>query len=225
MAQRREAGDGASPGSPALVDTVYDRIVGLLLDQQIAPGAPLRTEALAAELGVSATPVREALARLEKTGLVERVARRGWRAASLLTRRDHVEVIELRLLLEPENARQACARADEAVRAELSELARRQAAASVGPGYEAYRDYLQADWTFHLLIATSTGNTYLERAFSTVSGYLQRFQLFERKVITDATECTSEHAAILEAFERRSPEAAAVAMRDHLVRLRDRVAG
>lgn len=214
----------ASTSPPALVDTVYGRIVGLLLDQRIAPGAPVRTEALATELGVSATPVREALARLETTGLVQRAARRGWRAAPLLTREDHVEVIELRLLLEPENARQACARADDAVRAELSRLFGRQAAASVGPGYEAYREYLQADWSFHLLIATSTGNAYLERAFSTISGYLQRFQLFDRKVIADAPECTAEHAAILQAFERRAPDVAATAMRDHLVQLRDRIA-
>lgn len=225
MARRR---DQASPGgqvaSGALVDTLYDRIVGMLLDKRIAPGSPLRTEALAAELGVSATPVRETLARLETTGLVERSARRGWRAAQLLTHRDQVEVIELRLLLEPENARQACARASEDTVRELRRLVLQQSAAAVGPGYERYREYLQADWNFHLLIASSTENAYLEKAFGTISGYLQRFQLFATNVITDATECTSEHDAILEAFERHSPEIAGAAMRDHLTRLRERVA-
>lgn len=211
-------------GTPTLVDTAYDRIVGMLLDQHIAPGRPLRTEALASDLGISATPVREALGRLEMTGLVERTAHRGWRAAPLLTRQDHVEVIELRLLLEPENARQGCARADNEVRAELSRLAALQASAPAGPGYESYRAYLQADWSFHLLIATSTENAYLQRAFTTISGYLQRFQLFDDKVITDASECSNEHTAVSDAFERRSPEDAEAAMRDHLTRLRDRVA-
>jgi len=224
MVRRRTPKVNTSPpGASALVDSVYEQIVGLLIDQRIAPGSPLRTEALGTELGVSATPVREALARLETTGLVDRSAHRGWRVAPPLSRNDQVRIIELRLLLEPENARLACGRADDALRAQLAALAARQAAAPVGPDYAGYAGYLKADWGFHLLIASSTGNPYLEKAFTTVSGYLQRFQLFDQHVITDARECSAEHGAILDAFTRRSPEIAAAAMRDHLLRLRDRV--
>lgn len=209
---------------PPLVDVVYERILGMLMDHELAPGAPLRTEALGAEIGVSATPVREALGRLETTGLVERSAHRGWRAAPRPTPADLVNMVDVRLLLEPESARLSCAAADDAVRDELAALVARQRAAPTGPDYAHYRDFLNADWMFHLVIARHSGNPYLARAFTVMNGYWHRWLFFEGNVVTDAEQSTAEHAAVLEAFERRSPVIAAAAMRDHLLRLRDRVA-
>jgi len=206
-----------------LVDHVYEEILGRLLDQGIRPGTPLRTEALAATLGVSATPVREALVRLETTGLVQRSAHRGWSAAPPITLTDLLHVVDLRLLLEPENARRACELADDDLRHRLRELAELQARAPTGPDYAGYKQYLQADWQFHLAIAHATDNPYLEQAYTAVKGYMQRYMFFEQHVISDAAESTAEHAAVLDAFERRSPEIAAAAMRDHILRLRERL--
>lgn len=223
MKTRGPARSGPLASHPALVDGVYDQLIEMLMDQRIAPDAPIRTEAIARQLGVSATPVREALARIEPSGLVARSARRGWTAAATLTRAELVQVIDLRLLLEPEIARLACARAGDDLRGVLARAVRRQAVAKTGPDYANYKEFLDADWDFHQLLASNSGNPYLERTFRAASFYMQRYLLFDERVVTDANESTAEHEAIQLAFERQSPDLAAAAMRDHLQRLRGRV--
>lgn len=223
MATRGTARSGPLASYPALVDGVHDQLVEMLMDQRLAPGSPIRTEAIARQLGVSATPVREALARIEPSGLVARSARRGWTAAASLTRAELVQVIDLRLLLEPEIARLACERADDDLRGVLARAVRRQAVAKTGPDYANDKEFLEADWDFHRLLASNSGNPYLERTFTAASFSMQRYLLFDQHVVTDATESTAEHEAVQLAFERRSPDMAAAAMRDHLQRLRARV--
>ncbi|WP_320774593.1 GntR family transcriptional regulator [Streptomyces sp. CRN 30] len=83
------------------------------VDGSLKPGEPLRTETPAQQLSVSATPVREAPARLEATGMVRRLARRRYRVAELPTREETARFVELRLVLEPADAERACARADD----------------------------------------------------------------------------------------------------------------
>ena len=64
-----------------LPDNVYELLVQELSWGDLAPGSPLSIDGLSRQLGVSPTPVREALARLEATGMVTREARRGYRVA------------------------------------------------------------------------------------------------------------------------------------------------
>jgi len=204
-----------------VTDTVHDAILELLMNQGLQPGAPLRTQTLADRLGVSATPVREALARLESSGLVVRSARRGYRAAPLLSPQELAQLVDVRLLVEPGNAERACARTDDAYVSRLWEAVEEQRNAPTGPGYAGFKHYLEADWSFHELLAEGTGNPFIVRTLDSFRGFVQRLHQVEEHV-ADAKESVSEHEAIARAFERRDPSAAAEAMRVHLRGVLDR---
>src|ERR1700710_2520004 len=94
-----------------LADHVYDELIESLVDGRVGAGSALNIDALAREMEGSQTPIREALARLEATGLVRRTALKGYRVAPILSTEELVELMDARLVLEPVNAYLACNRA------------------------------------------------------------------------------------------------------------------
>ncbi|MDB5623176.1 MAG: GntR family transcriptional regulator [Devosia sp.] len=84
-----------------LGEEVYNAIYGQLMSRQIAPGGRISVDRLVRELGVSQTPIREALSRLEAQGLEVKTHLVGYSAAEQLDRRRLEQLYELRLLLEP----------------------------------------------------------------------------------------------------------------------------
>src|SRR5262245_66499160 len=81
-----------------VTDWVYEELKSAIVDLRLAPGDPLREAALAEQLGVSKTPIREALTRLEQEGLVETTSFTG-AVVSGYSRQDLIEIYELRELL------------------------------------------------------------------------------------------------------------------------------
>jgi DNA-binding GntR family transcriptional regulator len=205
-----------------IVDDVYRQLVTLIMDGHVGPGDSLSIDALAREFHVSSSPLREALARLEGSGLVRRYANRGYRVAPLLTASDLTDLIEARLVLEPVAARRAAAEPGESflkhLRASVDDLA----AAPRGEDFASFRDYLEADQRFHQLISENTGNSFLAHAYAPLGGHMQRFRLFSGAGVTDAHLTIPEHGAVLAAIEARDPEAAAAAMTAHLEGVRAR---
>lgn len=206
-----------------LADHVYDELLEALIDGRYAAGAPLNIDELARELDVSQTPIREALVRLEATGLVRRAALRGYRVAPLLTRAEWTALTEARLVLEPANSYLACQRADEALVAGLEERLDRMRNAPDGPTFQEFRDFWQADEEFHQLIARHSGNAFLLRAFDSLGGQVQRFRMFGGQGVTDSRSAIEEHEAILAAFHAADPDAARDAMTQHITGVRERV--
>jgi len=100
-----EAGGGQGLVGPAprqiLTDSVYDAVKALIMDDVVPPGAKLNMDALARDLAVSPTPIREALARLESERLVVKEPLRGYTTAPLLTRAAFEDLYDFRLHLEP----------------------------------------------------------------------------------------------------------------------------
>ena len=94
-----------------LADDVHDVLVDMLMNHTLAPGSRLNIDALARTLGVSPTPVREALARDGGRGLVVKEPRRGYLVAPLISLDDLHALIDFRLLVEPEAAAAAARRA------------------------------------------------------------------------------------------------------------------
>lgn len=94
-----------------IADQMYSVLLRQLMAGEREAGSSPNIGALARELDVSQTPLREALARLEHTGLVERVALRGYRVAPMMTRGDVQQLFEARLLSEPRLAHDAALRA------------------------------------------------------------------------------------------------------------------
>ena len=135
----------------SVVDLAYERIRQLVLEGDIAPGTRLGQVELAERLGISRTPVREALRRLTAEGLVESHANRGFWAADLgldaVLRR-----LEVRLILEPGIARVAASRRSDADLVALSRSITREENARSGlAAHDASRE-------FHFVLARATGN-------------------------------------------------------------------
>ena len=176
---RPEARPAGRPVSrQVLADHVYEELLASLMDGRLEPGAAVSIDGTARELDVSPTPVREALARLEHTGMVRRVALKGYRVFPVFTRENFAELMEARLAIEPVYARLACGRLTPERLAELRRAVADLKTAPRGPSFAEYRDYLEADERFHRLIAEFTGNQFMVAAYGALGGQLQRFRLF-----------------------------------------------
>jgi DNA-binding GntR family transcriptional regulator len=140
----------------------------------------------------------------------------------MFTREDFAELMEARLAIEPVNARLACGRLTPGRLAELGQAVADLKTAPRGPSFAEYRDYLEADERFHRLIAEFTGNQFMVAAYGALGGQVQRFRLFGGVGITDAENAISEHQAVLNAFASGDPEKAALAMADHVQKVRGR---
>ncbi|MCC9144343.1 MULTISPECIES: GntR family transcriptional regulator [unclassified Arthrobacter] len=207
-----------------LTDQVHKEILARLMDGKLESGASISIDGTARELGVSPTPVREALARLESTGLVTRAALRGYRAAPRLNREELLDLMDARLLLEPHNAEVACIRADDAFLAALEHTIEDLRQAPNGPHFADYRSYWEADERFHRMIAEQTDNKFLVGAYTSLGGHVHRFRLFSGTGVDDAGSAIEEHTRILDAMRRGDAGAARTAMAGHLRGVRERAA-
>jgi DNA-binding GntR family transcriptional regulator len=180
------------------------------------PGQIHSVQALATELGVSRTPVREALLQLARQGLVEPVRNRGFLVVER-SLQDLREIFEIRLLLEPAAARSATRRASaedvDRLRAHYQGMT---AAARAGDADSMWKH----DRTFHLGILEASGNSRLARYIDTLRDLVQR-----RGQLTTLSRqlgaIAREHGPILAAMEKRDGAAAEQAMRHHIRQTRD----
>ncbi|MGO2658160.1 GntR family transcriptional regulator [Mycetocola reblochoni] len=209
----------AIPRRSSLADEVYTILERRLIEGTIAAGSSIIIDGLAKEFAVSHTPIREALARLESTGLVSRTAHRGYRAAPLSTVEELANLMEARVTIEPRCAALASQALSDAFLAELT------AAVEALDAYDGSRDFhlfWEADARFHQLIATNTGNRFLAAAFEALGGHVQRFRLFGALGGSDIQFAALEHGRILDAIRAGDAEAAEREMAAHLTNARDR---
>lgn len=205
-----------------LADHVYDEILESLMDGRLQPGASVSIDGTARDLEVSPTPVREALARLEHTGLVQRVALKGYKVAPLFSSEDFALLMEARLAIEPVTTKLACERMTPETLVALEQSIRDLETAPRGPSFAEFRDYFDADELFHRLIAENAGNPFMLAAYNALGGQVQRFRLFGGIGITDADHAISEHHAVFDALKAGDPALAAAMMTDHVSRVRGR---
>lgn len=206
----------------SVVDAVYDSIYNLLMSLEIAPGARISIDALARDLEISQTPVREALSRLENEGLVRKTHLVGYSAAPQLTRKQFDDLYQFRLLLEPDCAHLA------ATRMTAESLAMIEAAAADmdhgAPPVDRtslYSRFARADAHFHDAILKVAGNEVIRQALAGQHVQLHLFRLMYHARVT--SEALEEHERLLAAFRSGDAEGAATAMRDHIQRSRDRL--
>lgn len=216
------ADDYPAPMRSSLVDQVYERLMELLLDGTLNSGDAVSIDGTARHLGVSPTPVREALARLESTGNVVRVAMRGYRVPEMPDAKEISDIMDARLLIEPRLAELACERADPELFQALNAAIEEQERAPHTPDVAAIRKYHRADEEFHRLIAECADNDALLRAYDALGGHGQRFRLFKGVGVQDSACAIAEHRDIVAAFQRGyGPEAYRV-MHAHIGRVKER---
>lgn len=203
-----------------LGDEVYNAIYSQLMSHKIAPGGRISVDNLVRELGVSQTPIREALSRLEAQGLVVKTHLIGYSAADQLDRSRLEQLYELRLLLEPFAAAKAAHNMpDESIDA-LEAMAQQMTALEVEDARAAYGQFAQRDSEFHDLIAAGCGNDLVREALSNLHTHVHLFRLFYHARAT--SEANDEHAQIIASLRKRDADAAAEAMRSHIERSRER---
>ena len=218
----------------ALRDDVYDAVLEKILGGSAPAGSSLSIDALARELDVSPTPVREALVRLEHTGLVSRVALKGYRVAPSLSAEQMNELFDMRMVLETAAAERA-ARNAESIVPELrvahakhvlaaDRVRGLRAESSARPSdYTDLRAYFEADWEFHLVILRAAGNRFLFQANESLHAHVQRLRQTVEHGRLDMHLALEEHTTILQAFETGDPEAIKEAVSSHLRAVSERV--
>lgn len=197
-----------------LADDVYDILRDGLVTQRIAPGSRLNLDQLARELHVSNTPVRQALARLESEGLVEKEPFRGFAASRLLDSRTIAELYGYRLLIEPPTAARAARCRNDAQAAALEALCDPGTIDQLVEDESAAGQLAQKDVDFHCDIARQAGNTVVVENLSQTLTRMTLYSLYGRHGA--AAEAWQEHRAISTAISAGDPEGAATAMRAHL---------
>jgi DNA-binding GntR family transcriptional regulator len=197
--------------SQGFVDEVYELIRADIMSLRIAPDTRISIDELARQIGVSQTPIREALSRLEAVGLVTKRHFAGYCSAPQITRQQLDELYELRLLLEPYAARCAATRMSDAELARVSELAH-----GMQPGgtRNTYGRFADQDSELHDLIAAGSGNQLIREGLSRLHTHLHIFRLRFHSEVT--TEAHVEHERLVAALTARKADEAEQAMRLHI---------
>lgn len=200
-----------------LADKVHDTLLVQFMNGMRPPGQRLNIEKLSRELDLSPTPIREALARLEHTGFVRREALRGYEVAPLLAPTEIVQLMDARLLLEPTLATEATARCTPDFLRELEETIEvMERVGEEAADGEALRQCWLADESFHALISRQADNPFIERAYQSLGGQLQRFRLIGEAGMSHAHSAANEHRRIYEALSAGDGPEASARMRLHI---------
>ncbi|PZQ48157.1 MAG: hypothetical protein DI556_15155 [Rhodovulum sulfidophilum] len=195
-------------------DLVYEFLREQIINGTYAPGQRMTLAELSQELGLSNMPVREALLKLEREGLVESEPHKGMRVVGLSaqTARD---LFEIRCELEGLAAWRAARSADTALADDLTEIN-----AEFAEAYER-QDFTAmgvANWALHRRILQATGSDQLSRMLEDVWTGSARYRLGYQLIPGRASLTIAEHAELIEALRRRDPEAAREAARAHIRR-------
>ena len=178
-----------------LGDEVYSAIFSRIMALDIMPGTRISVDALARQLSVSPTPIREALARLESEGLVVKTHLVGYSAAPQLNASQFDELYQLRLLLEPFAARRAAQHLSDAVIDQLEALGGEMGALALREGREAYAQFAQLDMAFHDQIAAGAGNGLVADALARLHTHVHLFRLALDARVTPAAPISALSAS------------------------------
>ena len=200
----------------SLDDKIYARLRTMIVERQMLPGQRILQDRLAREMGVSRTPLVNALKRLAQERLVEWVSRRGI-YVKRFTKREMARLFEVREVLEGLSARLAAPRID---RDEVDRLVEMFRGLDVTPTPAAVRKYIDRDRYLHWRLVEIAGNEQLANAMESVN---MMFFAWQDGLVRPAVETVQEHFAILEALRRRDPDASEPAMRLHIRRSLERL--
>jgi DNA-binding GntR family transcriptional regulator len=201
------------PGAPQLGTRVYGAVVEIIVSGDMECGAPLRPDAIARQLEVSTTPVREALHRLEGDGLAVKVPNRGWFVREF-THEQIRELYEMRAALECFGVRLACQRITAGELAALGDLQKTGESALAAGDMDRYRIYNR---DLHAAIMSAARHACL----TTVMGQLRlQSEMLMAKTIRISgrpVRAIDEHEHLIEAISRQDAAAAVVLMETHIL--------
>ncbi|MBQ9708649.1 MAG: GntR family transcriptional regulator [Firmicutes bacterium] len=203
-----------------LREMVYEELKMQILTGAIVPGTRMMEVELAENMGVSRTPIREAIRKLEKEGLVTIRPRRGAYASSISTD-DMLEILEVRQHMEGLAAYFAASRMTPDELDGLKKLAEKYNTAVEAGDMEGMIEY---DTKFHRAIADSCNNKILLQMIEQLQEMVLRFRYIYYDTFRRAENMPVEHQAIMDAIARGDEDAAREAADVHIDRLKMMVA-
>lgn len=197
-----------------LRDVVFNTLRQAILTGELKPGERLMEIHLANRLGVSRTPIREAIRKLELEGLVTMIPRRGAEVAQI-TEKSMSDVLEVRRALDALCAELAC---DRMTRQELGELeeACGSFADTVRSGVADIKRIAQADVRLHDIIVRATGNRRLVQLINNLSEQMYRYRFEYLKDSSQHERLVEEHRVIYESLVRKDKQTASQAAKMHI---------
>jgi DNA-binding GntR family transcriptional regulator len=203
----------------SLHDEVATRVRDMIIEGALAPGARIYEAALGQTLGVSRTPLREALKTLASEGLIELVAARG-AVVKAFTPKDVRDMLDVLAVLESFAARLACREASNEQIAELRALHERMA--------ERYKardrlDYFKLNQEFHSGVLRLSGNAALQAAHIALQARLKRIRYIGNSEPHKWKDAMAEHDKMIRHLEARDGEKLAAILTQHMEHTWERV--
>ena len=205
---------GESPAHRSRADEVYEQLKRDVANFKLVPGDRFSENEVSERMGVSRTPVRQALFRLQQEGCVEVLFRSGWRVLPFDFDKFE-QLYDLRMVLETTAVQRLCADGERVNHALLGQLI----AIWLMPLAERSSDMVQVsrwDEEFHCQLVAAAGNAEMARVHRDVTDRIRIIRRldFTKQARIDATY--EEHAKILKAIQRKRGEQAAMLLRAHI---------
>jgi DNA-binding GntR family transcriptional regulator len=202
--------------SPIVRHSLHDELVGrirdMIIEGQLEPGSRIHEGQLGQALGVSRTPLREALKFLASEGLIDLVPGRG-AIVRQLTPQDVRNMLEVLIALETLAGRLACRNATEAQIADVRKMHDRMM------GFYGSRkrlEYYKLNQAIHTAIVNLSGNDYLASTHEAIQSRLKRFRFIGNEAPANWSGAVQEHVEMIEALEKRDEGALTDVLTRHL---------
>ena len=205
--------------SASMVDSVYATLLAAIVEARLGAGTPLSQNKLAARLGVSRTPVREALLRLERDGLVHRLPDSGFTVASI-TPEEVREACDLLDLLDTYVYERAAANLSREQLSELLELAEGLVERAESGDTEGWRE---ADRRYHAVVMAAADNRFVTQYLQQTRQRVQRFWLQSPHFDGRLRTCSQDHVSLTRAMLDTDRRRVAETVHAHIERMRDNV--
>ncbi|MDF2821503.1 MAG: GntR family transcriptional regulator [Clostridiales bacterium] len=204
-----------------LRDVVFNTLRQAILKGELAPGERLMEKQLADRMGVSRTPIREAIRKLELEGLVVMIARKGAEVARI-TEKDLKDVLEVRCALEELAVKIACDKMSDKNVARLRKTIEdfKEAVIKKNVG-----KIIDKDVEFHDIIFESTENDKLIQIVNNLREQFYRYRVEHIRKSTDHSELLAEHLEIVKAISEKNVKVAMEAARAHIINQETTVIG
>jgi DNA-binding GntR family transcriptional regulator len=206
-----------------LTERTYAVLKDRILTRRMEPGSRVSVPEIAAALGVSRTPVNDALKRLATEGLVEIVPRRGTFVTGL-TASDVSELFDIRLLIEEHAVRAIVAggRSAQYLQA-VNEPMNCMRRAMIDDDYGDYDTFVSGDRALHQIMVELADNRRLLEIYTNLNVHIQVTRAHHINSVEKAREAYQEHEAILDGFRAESAEQVISALRSHVTNVKERM--
>ncbi|WP_270933113.1 GntR family transcriptional regulator [Falsiroseomonas oryzae] len=222
MVRPRSATAAAPAARPSLVDGAYEALKDAIRNNIFPPGYQGSEQEIALQLGMSRTPVHEAIIRLQEEGLVRVLSRRGV-VVCAISPEDMREIYEVIVALEAAAA-ELIAEKPEAQRGLVAaELDAVNAAMAAALARDDLVGWAEADGRFHQLLVQRSGNARLARMFATIMDQSHRARMLTVRLRPKPSLSVEEHHGIAEAIRCGDAAAAHHRAKTHRVRARDQL--